>query len=84
MPEPGSLTQRVIDDLTRRIHAGEWRPGTRLPSRAQLAAEYGVSEQTIRNAGRELVTAGLLESVRRGGWYVRLGPPAEESAPPTG
>lgn len=74
MPEPGSKTQRVVDDLTRRIAAGEWRPGTRLPGRARLAAEYEVSEQTIRNAGRELVAAGLLESVRRGGLYVRLGP----------
>lgn len=73
MPAPETKKQRVIDDLTRRIRAGEWRPGTRLPSRAQLAAEYEVSEQTIRDATRELVGAGLLESVRRGGLYVRLG-----------
>ena len=73
MPAPETKKQRVIDDLTRRIRAGEWRPGTRLPSRARLAAEYEVSEQTIRDATRELVTAGLLESVRRGGLYVRLG-----------
>ncbi|MFC6017816.1 GntR family transcriptional regulator [Plantactinospora solaniradicis] len=73
MPADETKKQRVIADLTRRIRAGEWRPGTRIPSRAQLAAEYGVSEQTIRDATRELVTAGLLESVRRGGLYVRLG-----------
>lgn len=73
MPADDTKKQRVIDDLTRRIRAGEWRPGTRIPSRAQLAAEYEVSEQTIRDATREMVTAGLLESVRRGGLYVRLG-----------
>jgi GntR family transcriptional regulator len=73
VPADDTKKQRVIDDLTRRIRAGEWRPGTRIPSRAQLAAEYEVSEQTIRDATREMVTAGLLESVRRGGLYVRLG-----------
>jgi GntR family transcriptional regulator len=63
-----------MDSITARIRSGEWRPGTRLPSRAQLAAEYGVSEQTVRIATDRLRVAGLLESVPRGGYYVRLGP----------
>jgi len=64
-------TQRVIDDLTRRITAREFPPGTRLPSRVKLAEEYGVSTQTVRNATTELRHAGLVESVPRGGIYVR-------------
>ncbi|WP_233604565.1 winged helix-turn-helix domain-containing protein [Micromonospora sp. HM5-17] len=64
-------TQRVMDDLTARIRSGEYPPGVRLPSRRELAVAYGVSEQTIRNATYRLAVAGLLESVPRGGYYVR-------------
>jgi GntR family transcriptional regulator len=64
-------TQQLIDDITRRIQSGEWSPGTRLPSRTALAEEYGVSTQTVRIAAERLKAAGVIESVERGGYYVR-------------
>lgn len=68
---PESKIDRIIADLIRRIESGEFPPGSRLPSRGQLAAEYEVSEQTARNATLALRFAGLVESVPRGGFYVR-------------
>lgn len=68
---PETKRQRLIDDLTRRIAAGEFPPGSRLPSRSRLAEEYGVSTQTARDATRELRMAGLVEAVPRGGIYVK-------------
>lgn len=73
MPEPETKIRRVMDDLTRRIAAGEWRPGTRLPGRRQLAAEYEVSISTIRTVRDRLEAAGIVEVVAKGGMYVRLG-----------
>lgn len=37
------LYMRVRKDLLERLGRGEWATGDRLPTEAQLAAEYGVS-----------------------------------------
>lgn len=58
---PRAPHQRVAEDLRRRIAAGEWPPGALLPSRAQLAAEYGLPETTVRLAVRGLKQAGEVE-----------------------
>lgn len=68
---PETKRQRLIDDLTRRIAADEFPPGSRLSSRSRLAEEYGVSTQTVRDALRELRVAGLIDVVPRGGIYVK-------------
>ncbi|GAB3210807.1 GntR family transcriptional regulator [Marinactinospora thermotolerans] len=61
----------VAETLRRPILSGELAAGTRLPSRAQLARQYEVSEQVSRNALRLLVTEGLVESRPGSGYYVR-------------
>jgi len=48
------LYQQVKESLVRRIAAGEWPPGTFLPSEPTLADEYGVSHGTLRKALNEL------------------------------
>lgn len=48
------LYQQVKESLVRRIAAGEWPPGTFLPSEPVLAGEYGVSHGTLRKALNEL------------------------------
>ncbi|MFJ8390175.1 GntR family transcriptional regulator [Streptomyces sp. NPDC094438] len=50
--------RRVADDLGDRIRAG--LPQDRLPNRAQLATEYGVSATTINKAVNLLTEQGLL------------------------
>jgi GntR family transcriptional regulator len=53
-----SLADRVSADLLRRLRRGDWRPGERLPTEHQLAAEYSVSRATLRSALRRLESLG--------------------------
>ncbi|MEU0184174.1 GntR family transcriptional regulator [Streptomyces sp. NPDC006207] len=57
---PGSY-QRVAADLRRRIAAGEWVPGERIPSWRDLAAEYQVGLGVVRLAIEELRSEELIE-----------------------
>jgi Transcriptional regulators len=63
--------QRVADDLRRRITTGEWAVGEKLPSRAQLAAHYGVGTNVLQKAQERLIIEGLLEGRTGSGTYVR-------------
>ena len=49
----------------RRIDAGEWEVGQRLPSETELAAEVGVGRSSVREAVKLLARDGLLD-VRHG------------------
>lgn len=51
--------------LIRRIASGAWKPGMMVPNEFQLAAEYNVSQGTMRKALIALESAGLI--VRRQG-----------------
>lgn len=61
----------VADALRARITAGEWAVGERLPSRAQLAEEYGVGRNVTQRAMDRLIIEGLLEGRAGSGTYVR-------------
>lgn len=62
--------ERVTADLRRRILTGEFAPGTKLPSRRELAAEYGVSDIVIGAAMRALRAEGLTEPLPGIGTFV--------------
>jgi GntR family transcriptional regulator len=64
------LPVQVADRLRERISAGEWPPGSRLPSEHELAVEYGVSRPTVRSALRRLAAAGLLRVRHGAGTFV--------------
>ena len=57
-------------DLRRRIDAGEWETGERLPSEHTLMSEYSVSRATIRTALQTLEGLGFTSSVRGSGTFV--------------
>ncbi|MEV2210816.1 GntR family transcriptional regulator [Streptomyces sp. NPDC050997] len=61
----------VADSLRARILGGEWEVGFRLPSRAQLAEEYGVGRNVTQRAMDRLIIEGLLEGRAGSGTYVR-------------
>ncbi|WP_405881916.1 GntR family transcriptional regulator [Streptomyces sp. NBC_01136] len=61
----------VANSLRARILAGEWEVGERLPSRAQLAEEYGVGRNVTQRAMDRLIIEGFLEGRAGSGTYVR-------------
>ncbi|MHC1713603.1 MAG: GntR family transcriptional regulator [Solidesulfovibrio sp.] len=57
-PSYQPLYQQVKERLLKRIGAGDWPPGTFLPSEYALAKEYDVSQGTLRKALNELTSEG--------------------------
>lgn len=64
------LYQQLAARLRRQIAEGAYRPGDRLPSEAELCAQFGVSRITVRAALDQLVDAGLLWRQRGKGTFV--------------
>ncbi|MDE9363992.1 winged helix-turn-helix domain-containing protein [Luteipulveratus sp. YIM 133132] len=63
--------REIADDLTRRIVAGEWRIGDRLPSIADLQDHYEVGAlNTIRSALGRLADEGLVRTTHGIGTFV--------------
>ncbi len=54
------LYQQIKEALLKRLAAGEWAPGTFLPSETALAQEYGVSQGTLRKALDELTAEKIV------------------------
>jgi GntR family transcriptional regulator len=52
--------QVVYDDLRESITSGQLAPGERIPTEMDLAAQYGWSRQTIRDAIRRLEQDGII------------------------
>ena len=57
---PQLPSQRVTDDLRRRIESGEWEHGEQLPAVGQLSKDYGAARRTITKSLRVLADEGLL------------------------
>ena len=64
------LYRQVRDALRRRIDAGEYTPGQKLPSETRLAAELNVHRLTVRRAVEELAREGLLQARQGSGTFV--------------
>ncbi|MCS7239889.1 MAG: FadR family transcriptional regulator [Candidatus Bipolaricaulota bacterium] len=80
VPEPvPTKSTLVVEAIAQKIRSGELRPGDRLPSERELAAQLGVSRPAVREAIAALQLAGLLESRVGDGTYVtfRLTQPVE-------
>jgi GntR family transcriptional regulator len=54
------LYVQLRDTLAERIASGEWKPGRGVPSTADLAREFGVSQGTVRKALRQLESECLV------------------------
>jgi len=65
-----SVTQEAIDKIRELIVSGEWGPGTRLPREADLAAQLGLSRNSLREAVRALSLVNVLEVRQGDGTYV--------------
>ena len=69
------MPKRLADDVARRVRAlieeQKLEAGMRLPAERQLAAQLGVSRNSLREALAMLVNEGVLLSRRGGGTFVR-------------
>ena len=71
------LYRQLYETLRRAILAGQLKPGTRLQSTRELAAELGVSRNTVMNAFEQLLAEGYLEGQVGSGTYVSRALPDE-------
>jgi len=71
-PLANPLYRRVQIALTRKLAAGEWKPGEAIPSETLLAHEFGVSIGTIRKAVDELVASSILVRQQGRGTFVAM------------
>jgi len=65
-----ALWSQIAAAMSRDIAAGAHEAGTRLPSEAQLAAQYAVNRHTIRRALDELAAAGVIRTEHGRGSFV--------------
>lgn len=65
-----SVVQSVIDCLTTAMRNKELKPGDKLPTEPEMAAQMGVARSSIREAIKILTYLGVLESKRSEGTFV--------------
>ncbi|GGN39003.1 GntR family transcriptional regulator [Streptomyces kronopolitis] len=65
-----SLVDTVVDALRAQLAAGEWTVGSRIPTEHALAEQLEVGRNTVREAVRVLVHAGMLRSRQGEGTFV--------------
>lgn len=66
-----SLVDGVIASIKEALERGRWAVGERLPVEAELAEEFRVSRNTVREAVRVLAHTGMLETRQGAGTFVR-------------
>jgi GntR family transcriptional regulator, histidine utilization repressor len=73
-PRVNASYQRIKADILEKIVRGDWKPGSAIPSEAELAEAYGSARTTVNRAMRELAEHGVIERKRKTGSRVRLSP----------
>ncbi len=63
--------EQVAEQMEQLIEQGQWKVGEKLPPEMELMDKFGVSRNTLREAIRALVHAGLLETKQGSGTLVR-------------
>lgn len=66
-----SLVEQVVQQMEELIEENNWLVGERIPPEMELMDKFGVSRNTLREAIRALVHAGLLETKQGSGTIVR-------------
>jgi GntR family transcriptional regulator len=61
---------QICNQVEQAIRQGTWAEGTRIPSEAQLCAQFDASRTSVRAAIDQLRAAGLVSSRRGSGTYV--------------
>ncbi|MER7164762.1 GntR family transcriptional regulator [Micromonospora sp. NPDC000207] len=70
MPTAQPSFRRIVDEIVAKISSGELKPGDKLPSTSQLAAQYEVSNNTVYRALAILHDRNLIIGYQGRGTYV--------------
>jgi GntR family phosphonate transport system transcriptional regulator len=65
-----ALWRQIVGTLQADIASGTHKPGTRLPTEAELSAQFGVNRHTVRRALEELSRDGLVRVEQGRGSFV--------------
>lgn len=71
-----TLSEQVAKQLAARITAGDWQPGEKLPSEAEMCKAFHVGRSSLREALTSLAFIGLIRVRAGGGSYVADQPSA--------
>jgi GntR family transcriptional repressor for pyruvate dehydrogenase complex len=72
-----SAPERVVKQFLKNLETGEMQPGQKLPTQEQLAAMFGVSRSSIREAMNALAMMGYLEIIQGRGSFIRKDLPSD-------
>src|ERR1700722_1346415 len=76
------LYVQLCDQLRALVHAGELRPGDRIPASRELAQHLGVHRTTVANAYAELESEGLIQGHVGRGTFIRANSRPLKNTPP--
>ncbi|AOK52082.1 histidine utilization repressor [Burkholderia stagnalis] len=62
--------QQIKRYVVQRIAAGDWKPGSAIPTEAELVKEFGVARMTVSRALRELTAERVLTRIQGAGTFV--------------
>ncbi|MGI6091529.1 MAG: winged helix-turn-helix transcriptional regulator [Veillonellaceae bacterium] len=62
---------QVKNYILEKIKAGDYKPGSKLPTERDLSAELGISRNTVSAAYKELLMEGVLEARQGRGTFVK-------------
>lgn len=70
IPGRTPLYRQVKGAIVKRLLGGVWQPGQVLPNEGKIAADFGVSQGTVRKALNELAAEGLVDRRQGVGTFV--------------
>ncbi|AIO68593.1 histidine utilization repressor [Burkholderia oklahomensis] len=62
--------QQIKRYVVKRIADGDWKPGSAIPTEAELVKEFGVARMTVSRALRELTAERVLTRIQGAGTFV--------------
>jgi len=68
------LSEKIIDEIKRRIADGELKEGDKLPSQPEFATQLGVSRNSLREALNFLSHTGIIEQRPKVGTIIKYKP----------
>lgn len=77
-----TASQKVVEQIVKRINDGELKPGGMLPAQRELARLLGVGRSSVREAINALAVMGYIDVLQGKGTFILEEPPSAEPSDP--